>query len=74
MSRPEAVGPPELFYNEEEAERYTHNSRIMEIQAEMSERAIELLEIEDAESSFILVGLMIPFLLCNLGHRLWIWN
>lgn len=54
MSRPEAAGPPELYYSVEEAHKYTHNSRIIEIQAEMAERAIELLEIEDPETSFVL--------------------
>ncbi len=30
--RPELQNPPEIFYNEEEAHKYTHNSRIMAIQ------------------------------------------
>ncbi|KAL3182724.1 hypothetical protein MRX96_045858 [Rhipicephalus microplus] len=52
--RPEYSAPPELFYNEEEAEKYTSNSRIMEIQTAMSERAVELLALPDDETCLIL--------------------
>ena len=31
--RPEDTAPPEVFYNEEEAAKYTSNSRIIGIQA-----------------------------------------
>lgn len=30
--RPEHTAPPEIFYNEEEAAKYTHNSRMIAIQ------------------------------------------
>ena len=55
-SRPENRGPPEYFYDETEARKYTENSRIIEIQKEMSERALELLgfDQEDEESKLIL--------------------
>lgn len=43
--RPEHQAPPEIFYNEDEAKKYSCNSRMMEIQAKMSERAIELLNL-----------------------------
>lgn len=43
MSRPEHQGPPELFYDEREASKYSHNSRIIQIQKEMAERAFDLL-------------------------------
>lgn len=43
MSRPEHQGPPELFYDEREASKYSHNSRIIQIQREMAERAFDLL-------------------------------
>ena len=29
MSRPEHSAPPEIFYNEAEAEKYTNNTRMM---------------------------------------------
>lgn len=45
MSRPEEIAPPEYFYNEEEAGKYTTNSRIIDIQSRMSQRAIELLNL-----------------------------
>lgn len=33
MPRPEVQAPPEIFYNESEARKYTTSSRIIEIQA-----------------------------------------
>lgn len=47
MSRPEHQGPPELYYNQNEARKYTDNSRIIGIQTEMAERALELLALPD---------------------------
>ena len=32
MSRPEIQAPPEIFYNDEEARKYTSSSRIIDIQ------------------------------------------
>ncbi|XP_042480142.1 18S rRNA (guanine-N(7))-methyltransferase RID2-like [Macadamia integrifolia] len=46
-SRPELQAPPEIFYNGSEARKYTSSSRIMEIQAKLSERALELLALPD---------------------------
>ncbi|SOV04293.1 probable BUD23 - Protein involved in bud-site selection [Ustilago sp. UG-2017a] len=43
MSRPEHLAPPEVFYNDIEASKYTANTRVETIQAEMAERALELL-------------------------------
>jgi 18S rRNA (guanine1575-N7)-methyltransferase len=43
--RPEHQAPPELFYNQEEAAKYANNSRIIHIQSAMTERAIQLLNI-----------------------------
>ncbi|ENN71752.1 hypothetical protein YQE_11572, partial [Dendroctonus ponderosae] len=54
MSRPEHIAPPEIFYNEDEAKKYTQNSRIMEIQEQMSERAIELLLLPEGAPSLVL--------------------
>nr|XP_060612707.1 probable 18S rRNA (guanine-N(7))-methyltransferase [Anolis sagrei ordinatus] len=52
--RPEHRGPPELFYDEVEARKYTHNSRMMEIQSQMSERAVELLGLPEDRPCFLL--------------------
>lgn len=52
MSRPEDTLPPDLFYNDTESRKYTTSSRIREIQASMTRRALELLDLQ--ESSFIL--------------------
>eukprot|EP00242_Pyramimonas_sp_CCMP2087_P017760 CAMPEP_0198210978 /NCGR_PEP_ID=MMETSP1445-20131203/22552_1 /TAXON_ID=36898 /ORGANISM="Pyramimonas sp., Strain CCMP2087" /LENGTH=229 /DNA_ID=CAMNT_0043885151 /DNA_START=309 /DNA_END=995 /DNA_ORIENTATION=- len=47
MSRPEHVAPPEIFYNDIEAKKYARNSRMMEIQERLTERALELLNLPD---------------------------
>ncbi|BFZ57824.1 18S rRNA (guanine1575-N7)-methyltransferase [Savitreella phatthalungensis] len=54
MSRPEHISPPEVFYNDSEARKYTDNSRIQQIQAEMSLRCIDLLGLNAENPSFIL--------------------
>eukprot|EP00741_Cyanophora_paradoxa_P019489 tig00021127_g18813.t1 len=54
MSRPEEIGPPEIFYNETEAKKYTTNSRIQEIQARMTNRALELLNLPPDQPSLVL--------------------
>ncbi|KAM4701458.1 18S rRNA (guanine-N(7))-methyltransferase [Discoglossus pictus] len=54
VRRPEQTGPPELFYNEGEARKYTQNSRMMEIQSQMSERAVELLNLPEGQPCFLL--------------------
>ncbi|XP_072029144.1 18S rRNA (guanine-N(7))-methyltransferase-like [Amphiura filiformis] len=52
--RPEHSAPPEIFYNEDEARKYTSNSRMIEIQMTMSERALELLALPEDTPAFIL--------------------
>ncbi|XP_062377613.1 probable 18S rRNA (guanine-N(7))-methyltransferase [Sardina pilchardus] len=52
--RPEHMAPPEVFYNEEEAKKYSQNSRIIEIQSQMSERAVELLSLPEDQPCFLL--------------------
>eukprot|EP00128_Syssomonas_multiformis_P003046 Colp12_sorted_trinity150504_noHs@21136 len=54
MSRPEHLAPPELFYNEDEAQKYSQNTRIIEIQNKMSQRAVELLALPEDRPCFIL--------------------
>lgn len=44
-SRPEAVAPPEIFYDDDTARKYTSNSRNIQIQTSMTERALELLNL-----------------------------
>ncbi|KGN50577.1 18S rRNA (guanine-N(7))-methyltransferase RID2 isoform X1 [Cucumis sativus] len=46
-SRPELQAPPEIFYNDAEARKYTSSSRIIEIQAKITDRALELLALPD---------------------------
>uniref|UniRef100_A0A8C5P724 18S rRNA (guanine-N(7))-methyltransferase n=1 Tax=Leptobrachium leishanense TaxID=445787 RepID=A0A8C5P724_9ANUR len=54
VRRPEQTGPPELFYNENEARKYTQNSRMIEIQSQMSERAVELLCLPEDQPCLLL--------------------
>lgn len=51
MSRPEHQGPPELFYDEREASKYSQSSRIIQIQREMAERAFDLLGLARGEET-----------------------
>jgi 18S rRNA (guanine1575-N7)-methyltransferase len=53
-ARPELSNPPELFYNETEARKYNSSSRMLNIQAEISARAIEMLSLPDDRPSYIL--------------------
>ncbi|SZE99285.1 unnamed protein product [Blumeria hordei] len=52
MSRPEDILPPDLHYNDVEARKYTTSSRIQNIQAAMTHRALEILDLD--RPSFIL--------------------
>jgi len=45
--RPEHTNPPEIFYNEDEARKYTTNSRMVAIQEQLTQRALELLALPD---------------------------
>lgn len=52
--RPEHQAPPEIYYDEAEAKKYSSNSRVIEIQEKMSERAIELLMLPPDSSCLLL--------------------
>ena len=45
MSRPEHKAPPENYYDENEAAKYTRNTRIIKVQSEMTHRCLELIGI-----------------------------
>ncbi|KXL50596.1 hypothetical protein M433DRAFT_2055 [Acidomyces richmondensis BFW] len=47
MSRPEDTLPPDLFYNDVESRKYTTSSRIKNVQADMTHRALELLDLQE---------------------------
>ncbi|KAK1933462.1 hypothetical protein X943_003763 [Babesia divergens] len=53
-TRPEHLAPPEIYYNSEEARRYTVNTHIRDIQIEMSERALEMLMLPEDECCLVL--------------------
>ena len=54
MSRPELTGHAALFYNEKEARKYDSSSRMIGIQREITERAIELLRLDHNQPALIL--------------------
>lgn len=54
MSRPELTGHASLFYNAKEAKKYDSSSRMIGVQREITERAIELLRLSADKPSFIL--------------------
>ena len=60
--RPEHTAPPEIFYNVDEAQKYSRNTRIMEIQATMSERAIEMLNLSQTSKKLLF---LLYFYFCN---------
>jgi hypothetical protein len=57
--RPEHAAPPELFYNDNEAVKYTSSSRVMEIQEKLTLRALELLALDDDDG--------VPKMLLDVG-------
>jgi 18S rRNA (guanine1575-N7)-methyltransferase len=54
MSRPELTGHASLFYNAKEAKKYDSSSRMVGVQREITERAIELLRLPQDRPSLIL--------------------
>lgn len=54
MSRPEHQAPPEIYYGDAEAKKYTQNTRNKQIQADMTFRALELLNLPSDEPAFLL--------------------
>ncbi|KAL1762271.1 S-adenosyl-L-methionine-dependent methyltransferase [Schizophyllum commune] len=54
MSRPELQAPPEIYYGDIEASKYTGNTRNQQIQADMTYRALELLQLPPGETCFLL--------------------
>jgi 18S rRNA (guanine1575-N7)-methyltransferase len=53
-SRPEGSQAPDQFYDEREASKYNASSRMVNIQAEISNRAIEMLNLPQDRPSYIL--------------------
>lgn len=56
MSRPEHKAPPEFFYNDEESAKYATNSRMIQIQTKMANRALELLLLPDRPCLLMDIG------------------
>eukprot|EP01004_Peranema_trichophorum_P006376 NODE_5198_length_1051_cov_46.525862_g4639_i0.p1 GENE.NODE_5198_length_1051_cov_46.525862_g4639_i0~~NODE_5198_length_1051_cov_46.525862_g4639_i0.p1 ORF type:complete len:307 (+),score=77.10 NODE_5198_length_1051_cov_46.525862_g4639_i0:57-977(+) len=57
MSRPELLAPPEVFYSQDEANKYVQNTRIQKIQSAMSARAIELLNFPPNSGPMLLLDI-----------------
>ena len=56
MSRPEGSQAPQDFYDDKEARKYNQSSRMINIQSEISERAIEMLALPDRPCYILDVG------------------
>lgn len=56
MSRPEGTQAPQNFYDDKEARKYNSSSRMINIQTEISERAIEMLALPDRPCYILDVG------------------
>jgi 18S rRNA (guanine1575-N7)-methyltransferase len=54
MSRPELTGHASLFYNAKEAKKYDSSSRMISVQREITERAMELLRMPEGSMQYIL--------------------
>ncbi|CAB3385017.1 probable 18S rRNA (guanine-N(7))-methyltransferase [Cloeon dipterum] len=52
--RPEHLAPPEIFYGVDESRKYTSNSRMIDIQLTMSERAVELMALPEDRHCLLL--------------------
>ncbi|KAA0159680.1 hypothetical protein FNF28_05785 [Cafeteria roenbergensis] len=53
-TRPEHMAPAEVFYDGTEAKKYTSSSRIIDVQAQMAHRCIELMALPPGHRCFIL--------------------
>lgn len=53
---PEFTNPPQLYYDEKESRKYSQNTRIAKIQAEITQRAIQLLEVEEKNPFILDIG------------------
>ncbi|XP_062946633.1 probable 18S rRNA (guanine-N(7))-methyltransferase [Cynocephalus volans] len=54
VRRPEHGGPPELFYDKNEAQKYVRNSRMIDVQTKMAGRALELLYLPEGQPCYLL--------------------
>eukprot|EP00040_Diaphanoeca_grandis_P010717 m.54917 g.54917 ORF g.54917 m.54917 type:complete len:309 (-) comp21991_c0_seq1:145-1071(-) len=52
--RPEHAAPPEVFYNDEEARKYTINTRMIQIQYELTRRCMELINLPKDQPCYVL--------------------
>ena len=55
--RPEHIAPPEIFYDYDEASKYSQNTRIMAIQETMTNRALDLLEFREQDGPQLILDL-----------------
>lgn len=56
MSRPETTAPPELFYNDSEARKYDSSTRMIKIQEEITNRALEMLALPNRPCYILDIG------------------
>lgn len=56
MARPEERAPPEVYYDADEAKKYTTNTRMMQVQEEMAKRCLELLALDQGPKLLLDLG------------------
>ncbi|KAL8273220.1 hypothetical protein Esti_002836 [Eimeria stiedai] len=54
MSRPEHLLPADVFYGEEESQKYARSSRMQKVQRQLAERALEMLLLPEDEPGLVL--------------------
>lgn len=70
--RPEHQAPPEIYYNDDEASKYASNSRMIDVQTRMAERAVELLLLPEQPCLLLDVGCgsgISGEVLTEMGHQ-----
>ena len=56
MDRPEHSGPAALYYNQKEADKYSNNIHMIEVQSKMTERALQLIGVTDSNGIILDIG------------------
>eukprot|EP00039_Didymoeca_costata_P006689 m.92454 g.92454 ORF g.92454 m.92454 type:complete len:282 (-) comp13351_c0_seq1:82-927(-) len=54
--RPEHAAPADMFYDDTEARKYTENTRMMQIQSELTQRCLELLNLPQQPAYLLDIG------------------
>ena len=70
MPRPELQAPPEIFYNESEARKYTTSSRIIQIQVSLSDKNLYFSAfMQDSPEFLIVFTVLFSLLQAKISER-----